>query len=402
MSSHVKIGILRETKTPPDRRVALPPKQAEKLLKKSSKIEIYVQSSDIRSFSDDEYRELGISVVDDVSFCDVLIGVKEVAIPALLDNKKYFFFSHTTKEQPYNRELLREILKKNITLIDYELLTNSAEKRLIAFSRWAGIIGCYNGLIAYGKKHGLFDLKPANKLKDILEMFAELDKIKLPPVKIAITGHGRAGKGAAEVLNYLMVAKVSAGKFVSEDFDHPVFTILDPKKYVKKIDGKTFTLDDFFSEPQTFESVFKKYSDVTDLLVTCHYWDPASPVLFSHNDILSDDFKISVVADVTCDIDGSVPTTIRPSSISDPLYGYSLLEGKEVDPFDNDAITVMAVDNLPGELPRDASEDFGNTLYKKILPLLANSEENEILTRATIASNGKLTEKYAYLKNYVK
>jgi saccharopine dehydrogenase (NAD+, L-lysine forming) len=401
MNKHLKIGILRETKNPPDRRVALPPKQAKSLLKRNFNIEIYVQSSDIRCFSDDEYRELGIPVVNDVSFCDVLIGVKEVDVPALQSDKKYFFFSHTTKEQPYNRDLLKEILNKNITLVDYELLTNDSGKRLIAFSRWAGIIGCYNGLIAYGKKHNLFVLKPASELKNILEMFGELDKVELPPLKIAITGHGRAGKGAAEVLNYLMVTKVSASKFVSDEFDHPVFTILDPRKYVKRNDGKTFTLDNFFTEPQDYKSVFKKYSDVTDLLVSCHYWDPTSPVLFTNDDILSDDFKISVVADVTCDIQGSLPTTLRPSTIIDPVYGYCPKEQVETSAFKDGVITVMAVDNLPGELPRDASEDFGNKLYKKIIPLLIKEEESETISRATIASAGKLTERYSYLKDYV-
>ena len=297
--------------------------------------------------------------------------------------------------------MLKQILAKNITLIDYELLISDAGKRIIAFSRWAGIIGCYNGLLAYGKKHNLFELKPASKLNDILEMFGELDKIELPPIKIAITGHGRAGKGAAEVLNYLMSAKVSSGKFLADEFDHPVFTVLDPRKYAKRKDGKPFTLDNFFTEPQDYKSAFKKYTEVTDLLISCHYWDPDSPVLFTNDDILSEDFKISVVADVTCDIQGSVPTTLRPSSINDPIYGYCPKEQVETSAFEEGVITVMAVDNLPGELPRDASEDFGNRLYKKIIPLFVKDNASEIISRATITTEGKLTERYSYLADYV-
>jgi saccharopine dehydrogenase (NAD+, L-lysine forming) len=401
MKSILKIGILRESKTPPDRRVALSPVHVKRILENNSNVEVYVQSSEIRCFSDDEYRELGISVVDDVGFCNILIGVKEVAVSKLLADKKYFFFSHTTKEQPYNRSLLREVLQKNITLIDYELLTNDAGKRLIAFSRWAGIIGCYNGLIAFGKKYNLFNLKPAVHLKSILDMFAELDKVELPPIKIAVTGHGRAGRGAIEILNYMNVAKVSAEKFISLDYEYPVFAVLDPGKYVKRYDEKAFTLDDFFSEPEVFESAFKKYADVTDLLVACHYWDPASPKLFSRDDVLSDDFKISVIADVTCDIDGSIPTTIRSSTISEPLYGYCPVVRKEVDAFAHGAITIMAVDNLPGELPRDASEDFGETFYQEILPFILNDDGGKVLNRATIALNGLLTERYDYLEKYV-
>ena len=401
MNKTIKIGVLKETKSPPDKRVAVTPTQAKKLIKRHPELEIYVQSSDIRCFDDSEYIEAGVKVVDDVSFCDVLIGVKEVSRDKLIEGKTYFFFSHTAKEQAYNRDLLRDILKKNITLIDYEYLVNDNNKRLIAFSRWAGIIGCYNGLAAFGKRNNSFELKSADKLDGIMGMFSELDKIDLPPIKIAVTGHGRAGKGAVEVLNYLMIEKVSPSNFVHEEYDHPVYTVLEPKRYVKRADAQPFTLEDFFSNPKEFKSNFFKYAKVADFFVACHFWHPDSPAMFTREEMQSDDFNISVVADITCDIRGSIPSTIRPSTISEPFYGYDPVTDSETDYSNPDAVTVMAVDNLPGELPRDASEEFSGRLADKILPLLVLDRNSGVLTRATITENGSLTDKFSYLENFV-
>jgi len=401
MNNHISIGVVKETKNPPDRRVAVTPEEGKNILKLFPHVSLYIQSSSNRCFSDDEYRVHGLNVVDSLDNCDILIGVKEVAIDKLISNKTYMFFSHTAKQQPYNKKLLKEILKKNITLIDYEQLTNNSKMRLIAFSRWAGIIGCYNGLKALGEKNNLFQLKPASQLKHIHEMFDELNTAKeMLPIKILITGHGRAGTGAAEILNYLEIPEVKPKDFLNKSYDHAVFTILDPHDYVEQVNEKEFTLQHFFNNPTMYKSKFTPYTKVTDFLIACHFWDPQSPLLMTREEMQANDFSISTIADISCDINGAIPSTIRPTTIEEPIYGYNPFTGKETAPYAESSITVMAVDNLPGELPRDTSSDFSKSLIEKILPELLVKDEHEVIKRATIASNGKLTKKYSYLKDY--
>ncbi|MCK5822730.1 MAG: hypothetical protein KAG95_01915 [Bacteroidales bacterium] len=401
MSKNIKVGILKETKTPPDRRVAVAPEQANELLGKFSNVELFFQPSDIRCYTDDEYNALGLNIKQDLTDCDILIGVKEVKIDTLIANKKYLFFSHTAKEQPYNRELLQEILRKNITLVDYEYLTDEKNIRLVAFGHWAGLVGAYNGLIGFGKRTGLFSLKSAHDCHDMKEMLSEVEKIKLPPVKILITGGGRVAHGAMETLAPLNIKKVTPDEFLNETFDEAVFCQIDPWDYVKRKDGGKFDLQNFFYFPDEYESTFLPYTKVTDLFIACHFWDEKSPVFMSKEDMKANDFKMQVIADVSCDIAGPIPSTIRPSTIAEPFYGYNAKLERETEAFDKNSITVMAVDNLPGELPRDASVDFGKGLIEKVYPSLFVDDKNEIIKRATIAKDGKLTEKYAYLQNYV-
>ena len=396
-----KVGILRETKTPPDRRVAVTPLLAVEMKKKFPDVELKVQESDLRCFTDNEYEDLSVNVQEDISDCDILIGVKEVDIPALIQDKTYLFFSHIAKKQPYNRKLLREIIRKRITLIDYEYLTDERNFRLVAFGHWAGIVGAYNGLLAWGKRYNSFDLKPAHECYDMNKMLNELKKADLPAIKILVTGGGRVTYGALETLAPLNLRDVSPEEFLTEIWDEPVICRIDPDHYVRRKDGRTFDLQHFFDNPAEYKSTFRPFTKVTDLLILCHFWDPASPVFMTKEDMRSDDFNIKVIADVSCDIDGPVPSTIRVSTIADPLYGYNPLTNKESEPFDKECITVMAVDNLPGELPRDASGEFGKTLLDKIIPSLIGDDKRGIIERATIAKGGKLTKKFAYLQNYL-
>ncbi len=401
MKKNLKVGILKETKTPPDRRVAVAPEQAIELLNKFPNVDLYFQPSDLRCYSDDEYKALGLSLKQDLSDCDILIGVKEVKVDALIANKKYLFFSHTAKEQSYNRPLLQEVLKKNITLVDYEYLTDEKNIRLVAFGHWAGIVGAYNGLIGFGKRTGLFSLKSAHDCHDMKEMFSEVEKVKLPPVKILITGGGRVAHGAMETLGSLNIKKVTPDEFLNKTFDETVYCQIDPWDYVKRKDGEKFNLQNFFYFPDEFESTFLPYTKVTDIFIACHFWDEKSPVFMTNDDMKANDFKMQVIADVSCDIAGPIPSTIRPSTIAEPFYGYNPQLGKEAEPFDKNNITVMAVDNLPGELPRDSSVDFGKGLIEKVYPSLFGDDKNEIIKRATIAKDGKLTEKFAYLQDFV-
>lgn len=398
----MKIGIVKETKNPPDKRVPLSPENCEELKATFPTIELVVQSSDIRAFKDSEYTDLGIDIVSDVSDCDVLLGVKEVKKDRLLANKTYFFFSHTIKEQPYNRDLLNFMLKKNIKMVDYETLTYPKDGRILGFGRYAGIVGAYNAFLAFGVKSGDYSLKPANECHDYKELKEELKKVKLPnDYKIIISGDGRVGKGTEEVLHTAGIYEVSPTDFLTSTRDKPIYTQLSVKEYNKRKDGAAFTKGDLYTNPELFESDFKRFSDIGNMYIACHYWDADAPFIFSREDAKSPDFKLKIVADISCDINGPVASTIRPSTIDKPLYGYDPQTESEVDFMTKNAIGVMAVDNLPCELPRDASEDFGNELITKVLPSLINEDSDTIIERATICENGKLTSYFSYLQDYV-
>lgn len=333
--------------------------------------------------------------------CDVLLGVKEVPIPHLIPNKKYFFFSHTIKKQPYNRDLLRAILEKNIELYDHEVITNENEQRLVAFGRYAGIVGAYNGFRAFGLKYGTFELPKAENLADQQALIAELKKIKLPNIKILLTGKGRVGNGSKEMLDAMGLKKVNVAEYLKEEFNEPVYCQIDASEYNKRKDGVRGNKADFFAHPEEYKSNFFRFAEVTDFYIAGHFYGQGAPYLYTREDAKHPDFKIKVVADVSCDIDGPVASTIKPSTIADPIYGYDPISEKETDFKNEDAIAVMAVDNLPCELPRDASEGFGEAFLKNVIPAFFNGDKNGILARARMTQKGKLTPRYSYLQDYV-
>jgi alanine dehydrogenase len=398
----MKIGLTKEGKIPVDHRVPLSPAQAREVMDKFPGTVVVAQSSDIRAFKDEEYMAAGVQVVDSLDDCDVIMGVKEVPIPMLIEGKTYFFFSHTIKEQAYNRKLLQAILQKNIRLIDYEPLKDESGKRVIAFGRWAGIVGAYNGLWTYGKRYNLYNLRRAHECFDVADLKAELAKVKLPKMKIVLTGGGRVAKGAMEILLGAGVRKVSPAAFLEERFDEAVFTQLNTHDYNKRKDGQPFNRADFYTNPVRYESDFVKYAYQADVLMACAFWDPAAPVLFSREDMLDGHFSMRVIADITCDIDGSVPSTKKASTIADPIYDYNPTDDRLEPPLTDEAnITVMAIDNLPCELPRDASESFGRDMIDNVLPNLLGNDPKGMIRKATITNNGALTEEFAYLRGYV-
>ncbi|UBZ14949.1 NAD(P)-dependent oxidoreductase [Flagellimonas marinaquae] len=397
----MKFGIIRERKNPPDRRVVLSPEECQNVLSKFPKADILVESSPIRVFSDQEYTDKGLSVVNDMEVCEVLLGVKEVPIDALIPNKKYFFFSHTIKKQPYNRELLRAILDKNIELYDHEVITNAKGARLVAFGRYAGIVGAYNGFRTYGLKYNLYQLPKAESLLDQKALITELKKIKLPNIKILLTGKGRVGNGAKEILDGIGLKKVSVSEYLSDTFKEPVYCQIDASDYNKRKDGVRGNKLDFFKNPGEYKSNFFRFAEVTDFYIAGHFYGDGAPYLYTREDAKQPRFKIKVVADISCDIDGPVASTIRPSTIADPIYGYDPHSETETDFMSENAIAVMAVDNLPCELPRDASVGFGEAFSKYVIPSFFNNDKDGVLERARMTQNGKLTERYAYLQDYV-
>ena len=397
----LKFAVIKERKFPPDRRVVLTPKACKTLLDSHSEAAVLVEPSEIRAFSDIEYKSLGLKVESDISGADVMIGVKEVPIEALIPNKSYFFFSHTIKKQPYNRKLLQAVLAKNITLYDHETLVNEKYHRLIGFGHYAGLVGAYNAIRTFGKKFNCFALPKARQLKNRLEMEVALKKIELPPIKIVLTGSGRVGCGAKEILDLMQIKEWSVQAFLKESNSEPVYVQLDVLDYATRRDGAEATKSDFFNNAMAYKSSFSKFTEVADVFIAGHFYGKGAPYFFSRTEAKKDSFKISVVADISCDINGPIACTIRPSSIADPIYGYDPHGECETDYKKPGAIAVMAVDNLPCELPRDASESFGDAFVKSIIPAFFNGDKDGILSRAKMTENGKLTAAFSYLQSYV-
>ncbi len=397
----IKFALIKERKTPPDRRVVFSPQMLKKVVSQFPEASFKVESSDVRIFSDDEYREAGFEVSEDISDCDVLLGVKEVPIPNLIPDKKYFFFSHTIKKQPYNRDLLREILKRNIELYDHEVVTNEKKARLIGFGRYAGLVGAYNGIRAIGIKEDSFELPKAESLPDLKSMLAELDKIKLPNFKFVLTGSGKVAHGAKEILDHLNIKKVENEEYLANEFNEPVYCHIDVLDYARRKDGATGSRKEFYKVPENYNSDFMKFAKTSDVFIAGHFYGQGAPVFYTKEDIQLKDFRIKYVADISCDIAGPVASTIRPSTIAEPFYGYDPETGAETDFRDPKAITIMAVDNLPCELPKDASEGFGEMFLKNVIPAFFNNDKDGVLGRAKMTENGKLTPLYSYLKDYV-
>ena len=399
----MKLAIIKERKNPPDRRVVFSPEACVELLKQFPDLEIKIESSDIRVFSDDAYKTKGLTVTNDVSDCDVMLGVKEVPIDALIPNKKYFYFSHTIKKQPYNRDLLRAMLAKNIEMFDHESIVDAKNRRVVAFGRYAGIVGAYNGFRTFGLKYDLFNLPKAEHLDSQVELISELSKIKekLPNIKIILTGKGRVSNGAKEMLDGMGLTQVASSDFKSKNYNESVYAQLDVLDYNQRKDGKTLDKYDFYNHPQEYKSSFMQYAEVADFYISGHFYGVGSPYIFTREDIKKPNFKIKVVADVSCDIDGPVACTIKPSTIANPIYGYDPITEKETDFKKENAIAVMAVDNLPCELPNDASVGFGKMFAKYIIPAFFNNDKDGFLARTQMTKDGKLTERFQYLQDYV-
>lgn len=394
-------GVVKERKNPPDRRVVFTPEELVRLQNEHPEAKVKVESSDIRVFPDEAYANLGINVVTDMQDCDVLFGVKEIPVDALIPNKKYFFFSHTIKKQPYNRKLLQAILAKNIELYDHETIVDANNKRLIGFGRYAGLVGAYNGFRGFGIKYELFNLPKAETLHSKEDLIARLKRQTLPNIKVVLTGHGKVGMGAKEILDGMKMKQVSLEDYLTKTYTQPVYTQIDVLDYNKRIDGQVKDNKDFYIHPEAYTSDFERFTKVSDVFIAGHFHGNGAPDILTQDMLKAPDCKIKVVADISCDVDGPVACTVRATTIAEPFMGYLPNEHKEV-PFTHPgSIMVMSVDNLPCELPKDASEGFGEMFMEHVIPAFFNGDKDGILQRAKMTEGGKLTTRFAYLQDYV-
>jgi alanine dehydrogenase len=394
-------GIIQERKTPPDRRVVFTPEELVRLQEEFPQANIKVESSPIRFFKDEEYANLGLEVTTDMTNCDVLLGVKEVPIDTLIPNKKYFFFSHTIKKQPYNRKLLKAILDKNIELYDHETIVDSDNRRLIGFGRYAGIVGSYNGFRGFGMKFELFNLPKAESLNGKADLIAKLKRQTLPPIKIVLTGKGKVGMGAKEILDAIKMKEVSVEQFLTKNYSEPVYVQLDVLDYNKRKDGQILSKKDFYQNPSDYVTDFERFTKVTDIFMAGHFYGNGAPYILTQDMLKAADCKIKVVADISCDVNGPIACTIKASTIADPFFGYLPFENREVGYTHPGSILVMSVDNLPCELPKDASEGFGEMFMQHVIPAFFNGDKDGVLSRAKMTENGQLTANFAYLQDYV-
>jgi len=396
----LKIGLIREGKTPPDNRVALIPAQCKWIHEEYEYVKIVAQQCSKRCFSDKEYQAAGVEVKEDITDCDMLLGIKEVPVNQLISGKTYLFFSHTRKQQPHNRQLLQAITKKQITLIDYECLEHEDGQRIIGFGFFAGVVGAHNGMMAYGMRTGSYDLAKVHDHKTFRKLIHTYFGLRLPTIKVAVTGSGRVASGILEIMNLLGIIEVEPEEYLERAFSYPVYVHLKGANlYQHKETGK-YNREDFHLNPQEYACIFYPYAKHTDILMNGIYWETRIPRLFEWEDISKEEFRIQTIADITDDYNGSVPCNIGEATIGDPVYGVNRLSHERTAPYLPSSIDVMAVNNLPNELPRDASRYFGEQLIKFVWDDLVKGG-SDIIRRATMVDHGNLTGSYAYLKDYV-
>ncbi len=393
------IGLIREGKIPADNRVALTPAQCKWLHKSSSNLKIVVQSSPHRCFTDKEYRSAGVEIAEDMQQCDVLFGIKEVPVDQLIPDKTYLFFSHTKKAQLHNQKLMQAMVEKNITLIDYECLTHDDGQRIIGFGFFAGVVGAHNGMMAYGNRTGAFQLGRVGDVRDYRQLIHTYFGLKLPKIKIAITGSGRVAHGLLEIMNLLGVNEVEPFDYLHRQYDYPVYVHLKGRDLYERKDDGTYNRDNFHEHPEEYKCSFSPFVKQTDILLNGVYWDKNIPSLFTLDEFRNASFKIQTIADVTNDTGGSIPVNIGDSTIQDPVYGVDKITLQKTAPYLPTSVDVMAVGNLPNELPRDASRYFGEQLIKFVVEDLVKGG-SVILDRATMLKKGVLMEEYSYLKEY--
>lgn len=400
----MKIGLIKETKIPIDNRVALTPQQMAQLQKSYPDDQFVVQSSPIRAYTDEEYRQLGIQVCDDIADCDILFGIKEASISSLIPDKHYFFFGHIAKMQAYNKPLLQAMMAKRITFSDYEYLTDSQHKRVCAFGWWAGIVGVYHTLRCYGLKYHTFTLPAPDKKFSLEQLTLLLCNIALPKIKILITGTGRVSQGAQYILQKIGAKKMSEQQFLNTPAaDFLSYCVADAPQLVEHCQDKAFNWDTFNQTPQLYRSIFMRWAVCTDMLICAHFWAPDAPVYLSEQDLKNPNLSIKVIGDITCDIQGSIKSTLRATTHDEPYYDYNPITGQEMPPFSlPDNISVMAIDTCPNALAMDTSDYFGQMLMQHVFPPLLNRQHSDILQRGTILQNGQLTPLFRYLDNFSK
>lgn len=432
----MNIGIRREDKNQWEGRVPLIPEHIEELTAQND-LQVFIQPSDIRAYSDAEYRKAGAIVQEDLSPCELIMAVKEIPLDFFEKNKTYMFFSHTIKGQDYNIPIIKKMSQLEDTLIDYETITNEKGRRLIFFGRFAGLAGMMDSFWALKKRYSqegvelpIEDFKPTleyNSLRKARKHYKKIgEQIKeygfpdrISPVVVGISGYGNVSHGAQEILNLLPYEKIKAEnlkEFVESGnySNHKVYKVVFKEEDMvqKKGGNGPFKLADYFQHPEKYESQFAQYLPYLTVLINAIYWDDRYPRLITKQDtreLYSDAAKLKVIGDISCDIEGAIESTVKITDPGNPVFVYDTEKEETVDGFDGNGPVVLAVDNLPCEISRDSSRAFSDALMD-LLPEIMDCEfeaefENLKIARpikkAIILYHGQLTPHYYYLNQYL-
>lgn len=430
------IGIRHEDKYLLEKRAPLTPAHVERLVKQK-KLDIIVQTSDKRVFKDEEYRKAGAEIAEDLHKCSVIFGVKEIPLPFFESDKTYVFFSHVIKGQPYNMPMLKRMMELKCNLIEYEKIIDEQGKRLIFFGKYAGFAGMINSFWALGlrmKDYGylstLLKIKQAHHYHSLKEAREDVSAIgqriaekgipnELLPFVIGFTGYGNVSQGAQEICGLLPVKEISPEKLLDLRYrsklpNNIIYKVVfHEEDLVEHIGGESFDLHDYYTNPQNYRSVFEKYIPHLSMLINCIYWDHRYPRLIT-KDYLKKLYskgrpKLSVIGDISCDVEGSVECTLKPASIDDPIYVYNTDEEKITMGHEGEGMLIMAVDILPAELPRDASTGFGDVLVNFVKPIADADFEDSFedldlpksIKKGLILHRGELTPDFKYLEAFL-
>ena len=304
--------------------------------------------------------------------------------------------------QAYNRPLLQAFIQKCITFYDYEYLVDDNNIRVCAFGWWAGVVGVYYTLRGYGLKHSLYYLPKPDRRFTLDQLLDSLRGIELPKIKVFVTGAGRVSQGAQYVLDKIGAVKMTEVEYLqTKRVDKLSYSYADVDRLVRRKDGGAFSWKDFTKNAGEYESDFQRWARATDVLLCAHFWGPEAPVYLTEEDLRRDDLRIRMIGDVTCDIKGSVKSTVRPATHDAPYYDYNPVTERDEPAFSSDKnITVMAVDTCPNALALDTSEYFGKMLTEHVFGPLLKGEPSAVIDRSMIVLEGKLTDRFEYLRDF--
>jgi alpha-aminoadipic semialdehyde synthase len=432
------VGIRFEDKYKMEKRVALVPRDVKRLIKNDD-IPVIVQKSAKRVFKEEEYAKVGATISDKLDEAQIIFGVKEMPIDFFENNKTYLFFSHTIKGQDYNMPLLKRMVEKKINLIEYEKITDDSGKRLIFFGRYAGLAGMINSFWSFGQRCKIKGVEtPFASLKQS-HLYSSLDEAKdalsgvadiikkegidssIAPLVIGITGYGNVSKGAQEIIDLFNNKEITPEELLelrnSNSFDNKtIYKVIFKENHISKPKNNNveFELQHYYNHPEEYENNFEQYVPALSILMNCMYWGPEYPRIIT-KDFLEELFskpenKLCVIGDVTCDPDGSIEATHMGTFIEDPVFVYNPFTREPTMGFEGEGLLIMAVDILPSELPREASEGFSEALSPYVKDLV-NTDFNESfekltlpapLKRALILHNGEFTPDYKYMEEFIK
>ncbi|MDP8204390.1 MAG: bifunctional lysine ketoglutarate reductase /saccharopine dehydrogenase family protein [Candidatus Tenebribacter mawsonii] len=429
-----KLGIKKETKNVWERRVPLNPIAVQDLIKKG--FEVVVQPSETRIYKDEEFKVVGAKLCDDLSDCDFIIGVKEIPMKDLIPGKPHLFFSHTIKGQDYNMPLLQKILDDKITLLDYEKIEDEKNRRLVFFGKFAGYAGMVDTLHGLGQrlnqqynietpflkiKHSYQYESIADAIDQISVIGKEIEQHGLPaeitPLNIFLLGYGHVAQGCQEILAALPILKVSPDQLeeYSKNYeDNKIYlTVFKEENLVERKDGAKFELLDYFRNNSAYKSHLEKYLKYCSVYMNAIYWTSQCPVFLPNSylkEVQNNNPKLIIIGDITCDIKGSVQATVKSTWPDNPVFILNSETEKETDGYKGEGFAIMAVDNLPCEFPKEASDCFSEALMPFVEQMLLNDYSKTIndstlpneIKSACITHNGELEENYKYLEEFLK